>query len=124
MSKLLSAVLQASTDTIDKNGITILIVVGCVVVFLLLFLIIYMIVAFRKIGIVAKKMDYLVEDLTYKSEMLTPVVEAMIKLSHYVDLFENILVQNEDLVNKFVGGNKKASKQLVSKIKDSIKNDK
>ncbi len=65
-----------------------LITLGIVALVLLIVVLLYAINAYRRIGIVAKKADYLVEDLTYKSEMLMPTFDAVSKLTKYTDLLE------------------------------------
>ncbi len=67
---------------------------------------IYIIFAFRRVSIVFKKIDYLVEDLTYKSEKLNNVVDVIIKLSGYVDVVEGIIKRNADVVSKFIKNQK------------------
>ncbi|MDR3257487.1 MAG: hypothetical protein LBT17_01695 [Mycoplasmataceae bacterium] len=109
--------LLANSD-VNETGQTVLIIVGCIALFVLLFTLVYMIIAFRKIGIVAKKLDYLVEDLTYKSEMLTPTVEALAKISNYVDLFESIINQNADALMNYINKNKSSATKFISKLKD------
>jgi hypothetical protein len=113
-----------TTSSIDATGITIIIIVGCVVLLFLLIALVYMIAAYRKIGIVAKKLDYLVEDLTYKSEMLTPTIEALGKVSNIVDLFESLINQNADALMQYVGRNKETASKFVSKLKDITTKDK
>lgn len=67
---------------------------------------IYIIFAFRRVSIVFKKIDYLVEDLTYKSEKLNNVVDVVIKLSGYVDVVEGIIKRNSDVISKFIKNQK------------------
>lgn len=76
---------------------------------------IYIIFAFRRISIVFKKIDYLVEDLTYKSEKLNNVVDVVIKLSGYVDVVEGIIKRNSDVVSKFIKNHKnvKTAEQIL-----------
>ncbi|WP_027123914.1 hypothetical protein [Mycoplasmoides pirum] len=79
--------------------VIILIVLGIV-------LFVYMIIAFRRMSISAKKLDYLIEDLSYKSEKIAPVVDSLVKLLNYVDLFDDVLkakgikILNNALENK------------------------
>ncbi|MDR2823176.1 MAG: hypothetical protein LBV37_01430 [Mycoplasmataceae bacterium] len=105
----------------DKTTTNILLIGGCVVIFILLIALIYMIIAYRKIGIVAKKIDYLVEDLTYKSEMLTPTIDALVKLSNYIDLFESFINQSSDSFARYVSNNRESSFKFVNKLKEVIK---
>lgn len=85
---------------------------------------IYIIFAFRRISIVFKKIDYLVEDLTYKSEKLNNVVDVVIKLSGYVDVVEGIIKRNSDVVSKFIKNQKNIKivdshlDQAISKIEE------
>lgn len=103
---------------------TYLIILLTILICIAIVVAIYLLIAFRKIGIVAKKIDYLVEDLTYKSEMLTPVVESLNKISNYVDLFEGIIKQNTDSLIKFISHNKESAYKFANDLKDLIKDKK
>ena len=92
------------------------ILVGLGILFL-----IYLFFVFRRISITTKKIDYLVEDITYKSESMSPVFESLIKLSSYINVvdlaikrnsktIENIIKNNQDSINKF---NKELEKALL-----------
>ena len=94
-----------------------LIAATCVVA-ILAFL--YMILAFRKFRIVAKKIDYLVEDLTYKSEKLNNVVEAVVKLSSYVDVIETVVKKNSDSISKFIKNNSKNIRKYESTLDNAL----
>lgn len=82
----------------------------------------YMILAFRKITIVSKKIDYLVEDLTYKSEKLNTVVEAIVKLSSYVDVAETLIKKNSETIAKFIKKNQKDVATYKKQLNDSLEN--
>jgi predicted PurR-regulated permease PerM len=117
-SKILSLTdVSAANDT----TITIIIIVGCILLFLALFAVLYMIVAYRRIGVVAKKLDYLIEDLTYKTEMLTPTIEALVKLSNYIDLLESFANQNSSSLMRYISNNRESAFKMVDKLKDVVK---
>jgi predicted PurR-regulated permease PerM len=120
MIKNLAASLQDISSTND-SALTVIIIVGCILVCLALFAVFYMIVAYRRISIVARKVDYLVEDLTYKTEMLTPTIEALVKLSNYIDLLESFVNQNSSSLMRYISNNSEASFKLVDKLKDLSK---
>lgn len=80
----------------------------------------YMILAFRKITIVSKKVDYLVEDLTYKSEKLNSVVEAVVKLSNYVNVVEAVVKRNSDTIAKFVKNNAENIKKHEQNLEQAL----
>ena len=58
-----------------------------------------MIIAFRRITIFAKKMDYLIEDVTYKSEKMNDVIDAIVKVSKYINIAETLVKNNADIIN-------------------------
>lgn len=80
----------------------------------------YMILAFRKITIVSKKVDYLVEDLTYKSEKLNSVVEAVVKLSNYVNVVEAVVKKNSDTIAKFIKNNAEHIKKHEQNLEQTL----
>ncbi|GAA5414902.1 hypothetical protein [Ureaplasma ceti] len=82
----------------------------------------YMIIAFRKINIVSKKLDYLVEDLTYKSEKLNSMVEAIVKISSYVDVAETLLKKNSEAISSFIKRNKKDVDIYKNQLNKSLEN--
>lgn len=53
-------------------------------------------------SIVYKKADYLVEDVTYKSEMLMPTVEALKKLTKYSGLLDDYINDNTEFIYDFL----------------------
>ncbi|WPL36540.1 hypothetical protein [Malacoplasma iowae] len=117
--------INATESTTNTIGIPLwlLILIGILVVISIIAGI-YKIISYRKISIVSKKMDYLLEDLIYKSEFVTPTVEALVKLSSYVDLFEAVIKKNSDSLITYVSNNKEAVKKFQKKIKDVIATDK
>ncbi|MDE6477504.1 MAG: hypothetical protein K2L48_05005 [Mycoplasmoidaceae bacterium] len=95
------------------------IALGIIALILLIIALFYAIIAFRKIGIVSKKTDYLVEDVTYKSEMLMPTVEALTRLSKYSDLLEEYVSENSKFTYDFL--KKHAGKLETKKSKSEVK---
>ncbi|MBD5446034.1 MAG: hypothetical protein HDR31_01810 [Mycoplasma sp.] len=84
----------------------------------------YKIIAYRRISVVSKKLDYLVEDLIYKSEFMVPAVEALVKLSGYVDLIEGIVKKNSNALINYVDNNKDSVKKISKQVKEVIKENK
>lgn len=98
-----------------------LIVLVTILVCVAIILCVYLIITFRKIHIVAKKLDYLVEDLTYKSEQLTPVVDSIVKISNFIDILDSILKQKSQNLIKHISGNKESIYKVAKEVKDEIK---
>lgn len=70
----------------------------------------------RRMSIVGKKVDYLVEDITYKSEILSPMIDSLLKLASYVDVMEVIIKRNSNDIKKVVNSNK----NNITKFKDQL----
>ncbi len=64
--------------------ITAIYTLGIIGILLIIALILMLVIVYRKIHNVFKKVDYLVEDITYKSEMLTPVVESIREANNFL----------------------------------------
>ena len=119
------------------------IIVGSLLVVFILALIIisiYIIFLLRKTNIIAQKIDYLIEDITYKAEALTPTVDVVNKFSNYaiaadatanksaID-FLKILRNNQSSILKLTQNilssfnsiwDKQTSKDASKKMEDSI----
>ena len=103
-----------------SEGILILIAIICI---LAIFGILYGIVLLRKMLIVTKKVDYLVEDFTYKAEMLNPTIETLSRLSGYVDAFDAVTKRNMNSAIKYFARNRDLIYKLGEKLKEFVKED-
>ncbi len=85
-------------------------------------LVLYLIYVFRKMAITVKKVDYLVEDITYKLETLSPTIDSLLKLSTYVDVIDVAIKRNSGTIEKVIKNNRdnidKFNKQLQKAILD------
>jgi uncharacterized protein YoxC len=81
---------------------------------------VYLISSFRRISITAKKIDYLVEDITYKSEMLNSTVETISKVSNYIDVFEAVTKQNVKSATKLIVRNREQIYKVAERLKDLV----
>lgn len=100
---------------------TTLIVLVTILVCIAIVLCVYLIITFRKIHVVAKKIDYLVEDLTYKSEQLTPVVDSIVKISDFIEIIDSILKQKSQDWIKSTSGNKESIYKVAKQVKAAVK---
>ena len=78
----------------------------------------YIIAAFRRRTITMKKVDYLIEDLTQKSETLTSTVETVAKAANYIDAFEAISKKNIKSAAKLVARNKDDLYKIANRVKE------
>ncbi|MDE7221796.1 MAG: hypothetical protein K2N40_00795 [Ureaplasma sp.] len=91
----------------------VLITVLCVVAILAFM---YFVWALRRMSIVSKKLDYLIEDLTYKSEKMNDVVSSIVKISNYINAAEDLVKNNADVISKVML--EKNDKKLKNNSKD------
>lgn len=78
----------------SEKYITGLIVLGFIALSLSIIALFYIIASNRRRNMLYKKADYLIEDLTYKSEILNTTVETVAKIANYVDVFEVVVRKN------------------------------
>lgn len=99
-----------------------LIVLISILVVIAIIVLIYFLWFIRRSMNVVKKVDYLIEDITFKSESLKVVFDAAISLSTYFNSLENIINDNiNNLVNLFNTNNKEVA-DIVQNIKEIINN--
>lgn len=101
----------------SQSYITALIVLGFIALSLLIIALIYTIISARRKNILMKKADYLIEDLTYKSEMLNSTVETVAKVANYVDMFEVVARKNIKSSAKLIARNKDDIYKIMDRIK-------
>ncbi|WP_425379816.1 hypothetical protein [Spiroplasma endosymbiont of Stenodema calcarata] len=111
-------ILATSNDLLISQTILIIILLCLAIVFCC-----YGIIAARKVAIAAKKFDYFVEDLTYKSEMLNSTVDTVVKVSNYIDVFEAFAKRNVKAWVKVIARNKDIAYRIVDKLKDFANSD-
>ncbi|MDE5545177.1 MAG: hypothetical protein K2I76_01045 [Malacoplasma sp.] len=109
---------NTSTETSTNTEIqfpTYLIVLIAILIGIAIIACIYKIFAYRRISIAAKKIDYLVEDLIYKSEYIMPSIEAVSEFASYTNLADLVFNRGKkDNSNKL---KEKVNKETISKAK-------
>lgn len=85
---------------------------------------IYLIIAYRRTRIVAKKLDYLVEDLTYKIEVLSPTIDSIAKLGKFIDVFDAILKDKTQNLIKYTSKNEEDLYKVAKEVKQVLKDTK
>lgn len=106
----------ATTDT----TILVISILGAIALVLLLIFIMYLIIASRRASITLKKIDYLVEDLTYKSQMLNSSVELTNKVTKYLDGLDSVFKGGIKSTIKILIGNKDFFQSSFDKIKEIL----
>ncbi len=85
-----------------------LIIILTIMALLISLLCVYGAIVLRRFLIVMKKVDYLVEDVTYKSETISPILDSLLKVSSYVDVMDDIIKNNAEQIKKVTNDNKVA----------------
>ncbi len=98
-------------DKIRDITLIVLPFLGVVVLF-------YLILLFRQLTITSKKVDYLVEDITYKSEMMNSTIETVVKVSNYVDAFEAVAKKNTKAALRLARRNKDLLFRFADRVRD------
>ena len=96
---------------------TALVIVALIAASLSIIALLYIITASRRRAIFMRKADYLIEDITYKSETLNSTVETVAKIANYIDIFEVIARKNMKSAAKVVSRNKDDIYKIVNRIK-------
>lgn len=86
--------------------------------FALILIAFYGLVLVRQLAITSKKFDYLIEDITYKSEMLNATIETVVKVSNYVDAFEVVAKRNVKSGLRLLARNKDVFYRLRERLRE------
>ncbi len=97
--------------------ITALVIVSLIGIILIIIALLYGIAAIRRRAIMIKKLDYLIEDITYKSEMLNSSVETVAKIANYINVFEVVARKNIKSGAKLIARNKEDIYKILDRIR-------
>lgn len=86
--------------------------------FALILIAFYGLLLVRQLSITSKKIDYLIEDITYKSEMLNATIETVVKVSNYVDAFEAVAKRNVKSGLRLLARNKDVFYRLRERLRE------
>ena len=81
---------------------------------------VYLIASLRRRNVVLKKVDYLIEDITYKSESLNVTVETINKISNYVLSMDAITQTGFKSAAKLVSENKNYIYSIIKKLQSDV----
>lgn len=84
---------------------------------ILIILLIYIIFLVRRANIVFKKVDYLIEDITYKAESLNVAVDAINKIANYTLTLDALTKKGFSSITKYFTTNKNFFYSVADKLK-------
>ncbi len=114
--------LDANLDNTLKITLITLSIVGTILLFALILFVLYLIVIARRTNIVMKKVDYLIEDITYKSESLSVSVDTLNKFSNYLLAFDATTKKNLKSAIHLVSENRDYIYKVLDKVKAELNN--
>lgn len=109
----------AGSDTV--NGLLIALLVVLIVLSLICLVVaLYGVAAMRRRTVVLKKVDYLVEDLTYKSESLNVSVETLNKVSNYALSLDAVSQNSLKSAVKLISENRNYIYAILDKMRKDV----
>ncbi len=112
--------ITGTSNQIPESVLIFLVVTGIILLLLLSIATLYLIFSLRRRTIVLKKVDYLIEDLTYKSESLNVTVETVNKVSNYLLSLDAVTQNGFKSAIKLLAENKNYIYSITEKIKTGV----
>jgi len=119
-----SNILQSEVTDISKGTVLALIIIGVILVLLLSVAAVYLIASLRRRNVVLKKLDYLIEDITYKSESLNVTVETINKISNYILSLDAVTQTGFKSAIKLISENKNYIYGIIKKLQSDVEDKK
>ncbi len=107
---------QSTTDGALLALLVILIILGLILIVAAL----YAVAALRRRTVVLKKVDYLIEDITYKSESLNVTVETLNKVSNYALSMDALSQNGLKATVKLISENRNYIYSILDKMREDV----
>ncbi len=113
---------QAGTRATDPiNGALLALLIILIILSLVLLVVaLYGVAAMRRRTVVLKKVDYLVEDITYKSESLNVSVETLNKISNYALSLDAVSKNGLKSTIKLISENRNYIYSILDKMRKDV----
>lgn len=111
---------QIQNAELQDNLIITILIVGLIILLLVGVALLYLISTLRRRNVVLKKADYLIEDITYKSESLNVTVETVNKLSNYALTLDAASQNGLKSLIKFLSENRNYIYAIVEKLRKDV----
>ncbi len=113
--------LQTREATSAINGALLALLIILIILGLILLIVaLYAVAAMRRRTVVLKKVDYLVEDLTYKSESLNVSVETLNKISNYALSLDAVSQNSLKSAIKLISENRNYIYSILDKMRKDV----
>ncbi len=117
---LLNAKAPRGADEVINGGLIALIAIAIVLLLLLVIAALYGIAGLRRRNVVLKKVDYLIEDITYKSESLNVTVESLNKISNYAMSLDAVSKNGLKSSIKLISENRNYIYSILEKMRSDV----
>ncbi len=119
--KLTKSLSRASGTPDAINGLVLALLIILIILGLILILVaLYGVAAMRRRTVVLKKVDYLVEDITYKSESLNVTVETLNKVSNYALSMDALSKNGLKATVKLISENRNYIYSILDKMRQDV----
>ncbi len=113
--------LQTREASSAINGALLALLIILIILGLILLIVaLYAVAAMRRRTVVLKKVDYLVEDLTYKSESLNVSVETLNKISNYALSLDAVSQNSLKSAIKLISENRNYIYSILDKMRKDV----
>ncbi len=97
-----------------------LIIIICVAACIFILVCLFGLLLLRRFSILIKKLDFLVEDITFKSENIAPFLDSLLKITSYVDVLDVIVKKNINGIKKVVENNASNMKKMMNELEKAV----
>ncbi len=119
--KYITPVTRAAGEPDAINGLLLALLIILIILGLILILVaLYGVAAMRRRTVVLKKVDYLVEDITYKSESLNVTVETLNKVSNYALSMDALSKNGLKATVKLISENRNYIYSILDKMRQDV----
>ncbi len=119
-TNLLREGLTRGTSPAIDGALLALLIILIALALVLLVVALYGVAAMRRRTVVLKKVDYLVEDITYKSESLNVSVETLNKISNYAMSLDAVSQNSLKATVKLISENRNYIYSILDKMRKDV----
>ncbi|NQX83450.1 MAG: hypothetical protein HRS50_01965 [Mycoplasmataceae bacterium] len=112
--------LRIVSKDVTDGAMLALLIIGIALLLLLVVVSLYIIAGLRRKNVVLKKVDYLIEDITYKSESLNVTVETLNKISNYALSLDAVSQNGFKSAIKLVSENRNYIYSILEKMRSNV----
>jgi len=79
---------------------------------------------FHRMHYLIRKTEFLIEDISFKINSLSPLIDTFLKLNTYINVIDKIIQSDDAWLKKVIDSNKPEIRKFKAEIKKHLKNTK